>query len=163
MSDALRGVRFVESTEAAIEAERDAEEARSAESQGANRPMTSRVRSRWLVRFPAGLDDRESFFRWAVVAFRLPGYFGHNWDALEECWRDLSWCEPMDRVVLVLDELPLRLQPVEQRIFFALLRERIGQGSVASSTAWEILVPESLRAEFLRVWRDDEDRPSHAG
>lgn len=163
MSDSLWGVRFVESTEEAIAAERDAEEARSAESKGASLPRTARVRSRWLVHVPAGLDDRESFFRWAVAAFRLPGYFGHNWDALEECWRDLSWCEPVDRVVLVLDGLPLRLQPVEQRIFFDLLRERIDQGPVASSTAWEILVPESLRAEFLHVWRDDEDPPSNAG
>lgn len=37
-----------------------------------------------------GVRDRGAFFRRCAGAFRLPGYFGNNWDALHECMLDLA-------------------------------------------------------------------------
>lgn len=45
-------------------------------------------------------------------ALRLPEYFGHNWDALEECLRDLSWI-PEGRVRIVHPVVPPYLVYVE--------------------------------------------------
>lgn len=34
---------------------------------------------------------REGLFVSLAESFRFPEYFGHNWDAVEECLGDLSW------------------------------------------------------------------------
>lgn len=51
----------------------------------------------------------------------LPGYFGFNWDALDECLRDLSWI-PEEKVVLVHDRLP-KLSDDDLRIYLTVLRD----------------------------------------
>jgi RNAse (barnase) inhibitor barstar len=38
----------------------------------------------------SAVRDEASFFREAARALRLPDYFGHNWDALDECLHDLG-------------------------------------------------------------------------
>jgi len=38
----------------------------------------------------SGVRDEASFFREAARALPLPAYFGHNWDALDECLHDLG-------------------------------------------------------------------------
>ena len=37
------------------------------------------------------VTDKQSFFTTASQAISFPGYFGNNWDAFEECIRDLAW------------------------------------------------------------------------
>jgi hypothetical protein len=37
-----------------------------------------------------GARDRDAFLERCARAFRLPGYFGGNWDALHECLRDIA-------------------------------------------------------------------------
>ena len=38
----------------------------------------------------AGVASREAFFQRCAEVFSLPGYFGHNWDALHECMLDFA-------------------------------------------------------------------------
>ena len=42
----------------------------------------------------AAIADKASFLRACADALAFPAYFGHNWDALEECLTDLSWLSP---------------------------------------------------------------------
>lgn len=44
----------------------------------------------WLDLDLAGVADRDAFLRRCGEAFSLPGYFGHNWDALHECLLDIA-------------------------------------------------------------------------
>jgi hypothetical protein len=37
------------------------------------------------------VHDKASFLSAIAGALRFPSYFGHNWDAFEECLNDLSW------------------------------------------------------------------------
>jgi RNAse (barnase) inhibitor barstar len=43
----------------------------------------------------------ELFSQWAA-AFHFPSYFGHNWDALEECLLDLDWLSSVSGFVTLV-------------------------------------------------------------
>jgi RNAse (barnase) inhibitor barstar len=49
-------------------------------------------------------DTKESLLRAIAESLSFPGYFGNNWDALEECLTDLSWL-PAKGYVVLLDRL----------------------------------------------------------
>ena len=63
------------------------------------------VRLAHVAVVPSGIDGREALFRCLARQLALPDYFGANWDALEECLRDLSWIDS-HRVVLFHESLP---------------------------------------------------------
>lgn len=48
------------------------------------------------------IHDKPSFLSGAAAAMHFPAYFGHNWDAFEECVTDLSWA-PAPGYVLLYD------------------------------------------------------------
>ncbi len=46
------------------------------------------------------IRSKDEFLHGMQEAFRFPSYFGHNWDALEECMLDLSWLPAPGYVLL---------------------------------------------------------------
>lgn len=66
-----------------------------------------------LVRLHADeIAGTEELMDGLAVGFSFPDYFGRNWDALDECLRDLSWL-PAEGYVLVVAaaEAFWRLEP----------------------------------------------------
>jgi RNAse (barnase) inhibitor barstar len=57
---------------------------------GPLRAAARRAGIAWLDLDLAGVADRDAMLRRCGEAFSLPGYFGHNWDALHECLLDLA-------------------------------------------------------------------------
>lgn len=47
------------------------------------------LRDRTVVEI-VGAEDKEDLLHRIGVALRFPGYFGLNWDALDECLRDVA-------------------------------------------------------------------------
>ena len=45
--------------------------------------------------------DKETLLRNFAAALGLPAWFGHNWDALEDCLGDLSWSDAPGHVLLI--------------------------------------------------------------
>ena len=45
--------------------------------------------------------DKSAFLAAAARALRFPEYFGENWDAFEECIRDLEWAPARAYVMVV--------------------------------------------------------------
>ena len=55
----------------------------------------------------AGCHDKDELLQRLAVSLRLPATFGHNWDALADCLRDLHWIPAWGHVLLFdhVDEL----------------------------------------------------------
>ncbi|MEO3756047.1 barstar family protein [Streptomyces sp. B6B3] len=70
----------------------------------------------------AAMVDPDGVFTQFWERFRLPSYFGWNWDALHDCLRDLHWL-PADRYLLVVSnaERVLPELPGERHILFRAL------------------------------------------
>jgi len=62
--------------------------------------------SELVVRIPRGIRSKEKLLAILADKLRFPRYFGYNWDALEECLRDLSWLPQGQPVTIVHDDLP---------------------------------------------------------
>lgn len=53
----------------------------------------------------AGIRDKDELLSQLSSKLRFPDYFGNNWDALDECLRDLSWL-PQRSIVVIHERLP---------------------------------------------------------
>jgi RNAse (barnase) inhibitor barstar len=45
--------------------------------------------------------DKEGFLSAVAQALTFPAWFGHNWDALEDCLTDLSWQQAPGYLVIL--------------------------------------------------------------
>ena len=70
------------------------------------------------------VTSKEEFLTLVAQALEFPGYYGRNWDAFDECIRDLAWL-PARGHVLVLDEYQWFAQrdPENWNIALAILKE----------------------------------------
>ncbi len=94
-----------------------------------------------IVRIGGPLRRKAELLRALADGLEFPSYFGHNWDALDECLRDLSWLGPESAVVLVHERLPLA-DHEQRRTYLDLLRnaQRTGQARL------RIIFPASAQA-----------------
>jgi hypothetical protein len=96
---------------------------------------------------PAQLRSKAELFDRLAVGLGFPPYFGHNWDALEECLGDLNWLKA-ERVVLIHSDLPPLENESDRRVYLRIL----GQAAPESKKL-SIFFPASCRAELIEVWR----------
>jgi Barstar (barnase inhibitor). len=77
-----------------------------------------------------GCSDRQALLQRMAVALQLPASFGHNWDALADCLRDLGWMPAWGHVLLFdhLDELQ-RAAPADLDILLGILDDAATFGS----------------------------------
>lgn len=72
----------------------------------------------------AGIGNPQILFEELAESLRFPDYFGSNWNALEDCTRDLSWLPP-GPVVLIHRDLPLAGDVDSQKTYLSILRDTI--------------------------------------
>jgi RNAse (barnase) inhibitor barstar len=73
-----------------------------------------------LVQVNPNIETREALLNWFSRTLEFPSYFGGNWDAFEECMRDLSWL-PQCKVVLFHSDVPLRNDLKNKSLYLTIL------------------------------------------
>jgi RNAse (barnase) inhibitor barstar len=69
-----------------------------------------------------GVSDPDKLFKIFVDAFRFPDYFGYNWNAFDECIRDLSWLHSSSYVLVILNFEKMRLKQDDQQLLISVLQ-----------------------------------------
>lgn len=88
-------------------------------------PTTFDAEGALLVRIPAAARGKEKLLGVLAGKLRFPGYFGHNWDALDECLRDLSWLGSRERVVIVHEGRPFSPASPNMATYLAILADAV--------------------------------------
>lgn len=70
------------------------------------------------------IRHHQAFFNLIGQALLLPDYFGGNWNALDDCMRDLSWLPEHD-LTLTFQGLAHVPQPLQTRISKILAQWRV--------------------------------------
>ena len=88
-------------------------------------PAAYRPEGALVVRIPAKARGKEKLLGVLAAKLRFPSYFGHNWDALDECLRDLSWLADQPRVVIVHEALPFSSAGEALAIYQSILADAV--------------------------------------
>ena len=120
-----------------------------------NQPPRRQRRRR--VELPKTLATRDQLFDALAEQLPLPGYFGRNWDALEECLSDLSFVAA-DLVELVHVAVP-GLPEQELAIYIDVLQTAVtSHQSSTQPSALKVVFPASERRAIARALpADDRD------
>jgi hypothetical protein len=108
------------------------------------------LRSQGIVtRILRGLHCETSpdFFREAGAALQFPWYFGHNWDAFNDCINDLDWL-PAKHYVIGISRADMLIIRDEKRL--SILVESLGH----AATAWPSYEPDR---DWTKTWVKIED------
>lgn len=73
-----------------------------------------------VAEVPVGLKEKAALLSWYKAELEMPAYFGSNWDALDECLRDLSWL-PERNVVIYHRDVPLTVGSEDQKMYIDIL------------------------------------------
>jgi RNAse (barnase) inhibitor barstar len=93
---------------------------------------------------PADIASKQSLLSTLAQQLVFPDYFGWNWDALEECIRDLSWL-PAGEVVLIHADVPLLNDIANARMYLAILHEAVRKTADSVDHPLIVTFPEGCR------------------
>jgi hypothetical protein len=101
-----------------------------------------------VVRVPAGIRSKEKLFAVLADKLRFPRYFGWNWDAVEECLRDLSWLAAGRSVVIVHQDLPFGAGGENRQMYLDLLRSAVQHGASDGGRSVQVIWPAALQEQI---------------
>jgi RNAse (barnase) inhibitor barstar len=96
-----------------------------------------------VVRLPGRYSRKQDLFRALARGLNFPGYFGNNWDALEECLCDLAWLKSPAGIVLVHKQLPLE-DAADRQTYLSIL----GRAQAMQAIPLRIVFPQSAKSEL---------------
>lgn len=74
-----------------------------------------------VVVVPRGITRKDQLFAVYARALKFPDYFGGNWDAFEECLRDLAWLPQPVSLRIVHEGHPFRIDSPELKTYAQIL------------------------------------------
>lgn len=78
----------------------------------------------FLLEVPAGIQTKMDLLAHYENEGNFPGYFGRNWDALQDCLLDFSWTN-QKRIIIAHKDLPLASREDELRVYLEILESAV--------------------------------------
>ncbi len=98
-----------------------------------------------IVRLPKGIRSKRILFKALAQRLQLPGWFGGNWDALEDSLRDLSWLPQGEAVAVVHEDLPFG-NGESRGIYLAILRSVVQHWREHGDRQFAVVFPSSVKS-----------------
>jgi RNAse (barnase) inhibitor barstar len=107
------------------------------------------------ARVPVSVSGKGELLAFLAKDLGLPARFGHNWDALVDVLRDVSWSEPGATIAVVHDGLPTNLSREDLATYLEILSDAASEPHRSKPAGPRPLVtfPEAARAEVERLLR----------
>jgi RNAse (barnase) inhibitor barstar len=104
--------------------------------------------SEFIVHLTADTIGGKSFLLYQLsLSLHFPEYFGHNWDALQDCLRDFHWIVEKG-ITLVHDELPM-LEESTMRTYIDVLLSAVAAWKEGEEHYFKVIFPESAKRLVL--------------
>ncbi len=104
----------------------------------------------FILRLSEGIRDKASLLSHYAKAGHFPDYFGHNWDALNDCLRDLSWIQ-QKRIVIVHRDLPLSGNENELLVYLDILQDALRNWDSNEQHKLLVIFPPEAKATTTRL------------
>lgn len=105
------------------------------------------LESALVVRMPAWIETKHQLLKALATGLNFPEYFGWNWDALEECLRDLSWIEAPRDIVLFHEQIPFPPDSDERSIYLAVLRDAVASWGCEQLHTLTVVFPTNAQSD----------------
>jgi hypothetical protein len=105
-----------------------------------------------IVNVPSNVTSKKTLFAVFATSLIFPDYFGENWDAFEECVRDLSWL-PAGRVIVKHQDVPLVDDVRDAKIYLTILRDSADKLSKSNDHPLLVVFPVRCRDQVAWLLR----------
>ncbi|MFW5659620.1 MAG: barstar family protein [Bacteroidota bacterium] len=92
------------------------------------------------------VKDKTDLLKQLQSGFDLPDYFGHNWDALEDCLTDLNWVA--EKEVWLIHNAQLALEDHELETYLSILKDVGKHWQQNEAHNFTVILPSSLEGKL---------------
>lgn len=114
-----------------------------------------------VAEVPPSISTKAALLEELDRRLQFPDYFGENWDALDECIRDLSWLPPGPIIVKHVD-LPLATDVANLKTYLSILRDAVQKWSSSGERELVVVFPPETQERIgwlLRSAARDAEAP----
>ncbi len=104
-----------------------------------------------IIQVPAGIGSKMELLQFLKASLHFPDYFGNNWDALEDCFLDLSWIKCRG-IVINHGDVPLMDNRNDQLMYISILSNSIKHwGDSTDQHSLMVFFPSSAHAYMKNI------------
>lgn len=89
----------------------------------------------------SSVKNKDQLLSELALTLNFPNYFGHNWDALNECINDLHWIENK-KITLIHENIP-DLKFSDLQIYIEILKDAVLQWKTSDEHVLSIIFPQT--------------------
>jgi len=97
-----------------------------------------------VIDVPAGIQSKTVLMETLGANLLFPEYYGANWDAFEECIRDLSWLKESDITIRHID-IPLDNDTIAAKTYLEILKDAVTKWESESSHDLIVIFPSGFQ------------------